>query len=62
MSGERNPRRDMEPSDDRLSDLALRVQLLSAQRPARAAECSGDADAARPQARSQPRVKRDGNG
>jgi hypothetical protein len=39
MGGERNHRRDMEPSDDRLTELALRVQLLSAQRPAPAAEC-----------------------
>jgi hypothetical protein len=39
MGGERNHRRDMEPSDDRLNELAVRVQLLPAQRPARAAEC-----------------------
>ncbi len=39
MSGERNHRRDMEPSDDRQTELAVRVQLLSAQRPTRATEC-----------------------
>jgi hypothetical protein len=39
MGGERSLRRDMEPSDDRLTELALRVQLLSAQRPMRATEC-----------------------
>lgn len=35
MSGERNLRRDMEPSADQMTELAQRVQLLSAQRPAR---------------------------
>jgi hypothetical protein len=49
MGGERGLPRDMEPSDDRQSDLALRVQLLSAQRPVQAAECLSDADP-RPQA------------
>jgi hypothetical protein len=39
MGGERNHRRDMEPSDDRLTELAARLQLLSAQRPTSAAEC-----------------------
>ena len=39
MGGERNLRRDMEPSDDRLTELAVRVQLLSAQRPAPATQC-----------------------
>lgn len=39
MSGESNLRRDMEPSDDRLTELAMRVQLLSAQRPAPAPQC-----------------------
>jgi hypothetical protein len=38
MSGERNPRRDMEPSDNRPTDLARRVALLSAQRPTPAAQ------------------------
>jgi hypothetical protein len=41
MGGERNHRRDMEPSDDRLTELARRVALLSTQRPTRAAECVG---------------------
>jgi hypothetical protein len=44
MGGERNLRGETEPADGRLTDLALRVELLSAQRPARAAECLGDAD------------------
>ncbi len=44
MGGERNLRGETEPADGRLTDLALRVELLSAQRPARTAECSGDAD------------------
>ena len=39
MGGERNLRRDMEPSDDRLTELARRVALLSAQRPVPAAQC-----------------------
>lgn len=49
MSGERNPCGETEPAAGRLTDLALRVELLSAQRPARAAECLSDADI-RPQA------------
>jgi hypothetical protein len=39
MGGERNHRRDMEPSDDRQTELAVRVALLSAHRRAAAAEC-----------------------
>ena len=39
MGGERNLRRDMEPSDDRPTELARRVALLSTQRPPRATEC-----------------------
>jgi len=39
MGGERNLRRDMEPSANRLTELALRVQLLSAQRPAQTTQC-----------------------
>jgi hypothetical protein len=39
MGGERNHRRDMEPSEDRLTELAVRVAPLSAQRPTRAAQC-----------------------
>jgi hypothetical protein len=39
MGGERTHRREMEPSDDRVTELAARLALLSAQRPARAAEC-----------------------
>ena len=39
MGGERNLRRDMEPSDDRPTELARRVALLSAQRPLRATQC-----------------------
>jgi hypothetical protein len=38
MGGERNLRRDMEPSDDRPTELARRVALLSAQRPPRETE------------------------
>jgi hypothetical protein len=38
MGGERNLRRDMEPSDDRPTELARRVALLSAQRPLRATQ------------------------
>jgi hypothetical protein len=38
MGGERNHRRDMEPSDNRRTELARCVALLSAQRPTRAAE------------------------
>ena len=49
MSGERNLRGETEPADGRLTDLALRVELLSAQRPARTAQCLSDADT-RPQA------------
>jgi hypothetical protein len=44
MSGERSLRGETEPAAGRLTDLALRVELLSAQRPARTAECLGDAD------------------
>jgi len=33
MSGERDLRGEMEPSHDRLTELAVRVALLSAQRP-----------------------------
>jgi hypothetical protein len=44
MGGERNLRGENEPADGRLTDLALRVELLSAQRPAPTAECLGDAD------------------
>ena len=39
MGGERNLRGEMEPSADKLTDLAARVALLSAQRPAGAAPC-----------------------
>jgi hypothetical protein len=39
MGGERNLRRDMEPSDDMPTELARRVALLSAQRPPRARQC-----------------------
>jgi hypothetical protein len=39
MGGERNHRREMEPSDDRLTEQSARLALLSAQRPARAAQC-----------------------
>ena len=39
MSGERNLRGEMEPSEDRLTELAARVALLSAQRPAVSAQC-----------------------
>ena len=45
MGGERNLRGETESADGRLTDLALRVELLSAQRPARTAECLSDADA-----------------
>ena len=45
MGGERNLRGETEPADGRLTDLAVRVELLSAQRPARAAQCLSDADA-----------------
>ena len=38
MSGERTIRGEMESSRDRLTDLAVRVALLSAQRPADAAQ------------------------
>lgn len=38
MSGERTLRGEMEPSQDRPTELAVRVALLSAQRPAAAAE------------------------
>jgi hypothetical protein len=49
MGGERNLRGETEPADGRLTDLTLRVELLSAQRPVRTAQCLGDADT-RPQA------------
>jgi hypothetical protein len=39
MGGERNLRGEMEPSQDRLTELAARVALLSAQRPTGAAPC-----------------------
>jgi hypothetical protein len=39
MGGERNLRGEMEPATDKLTDLAARVALLSAQRPAAAAPC-----------------------
>jgi hypothetical protein len=39
MSGERSLRREMEPSQDRPTELAVRVALLSAQRPAGATQC-----------------------
>jgi len=44
MGGERNLRGETEPAAGRLTDLALRVELLSAQRPVRTAECLSDAD------------------
>ncbi len=47
--GEPHLRGETEPADGRLTDLALRVELLSAQRPAPAAQCLVDADI-RPQA------------
>jgi hypothetical protein len=60
MGGERNLREENEPADGGLTDLALRVELLSAQRPAPAAECLGDADTAH---RLSPmRMKADANG
>jgi hypothetical protein len=49
MSGERNLRGETEPAAGRPTDLALRLQLLSAQRPERSTECLSDADR-RPQA------------
>jgi hypothetical protein len=39
MSGERTISGEMETSQDRLTELAVRVALLSAQRPTDAAEC-----------------------
>jgi hypothetical protein len=61
MGGERNLRRDMEPSDDRPTELARRVALLSAQRPTPAAECG--AMPTLPSDRLSPlRVKAQGNG
>jgi hypothetical protein len=39
MSGERTLRGEMEPSQDRPTELAVRVALLSAQRPAVATQC-----------------------
>jgi hypothetical protein len=39
MGGERNHRSEMDASDDTLTELAVRLALLSAQRPARATEC-----------------------
>ena len=39
MIGERTLRGEMEPSQDRPTELAVRVALLSAQRPAGAAQC-----------------------
>jgi hypothetical protein len=39
MSGERTIRGEMESSQDRLTDLAVRVALLSAQRPTAEAQC-----------------------
>jgi hypothetical protein len=61
MGGERNPPRDMEPSDDRPTELARRVALLSAQRPARATKCV--ATPTLPAKRLSPmRVKAQANG
>jgi hypothetical protein len=39
MGGERNLRGEMEPLEDRMTELAAGVALLSAQRPAAAAPC-----------------------
>jgi hypothetical protein len=39
MSGERSLRGEIEPSEDRLTELAARVALLSAQRPGGSAQC-----------------------
>jgi hypothetical protein len=39
MGGERNLRGEMEPTQDRLTELAARVALLSVQRPTGAAPC-----------------------
>jgi hypothetical protein len=52
MSGERTLRGEMEPSQDRPTELAVRVALLSAQRPAAAAE-SGQMPISRLQALSK---------
>ena len=60
MSGERNLRGETQPVNGRLTDLARRVELLSAQRPARTAECAGAADAAH--RLSRKRMKADANG
>ncbi len=60
MSGERNLRGETEPADGRLTDLAVRLELLSAQRPVRTAQCLSDADTA---LRLFPkRMKADANG
>ncbi|MFZ1994159.1 MAG: hypothetical protein WAU75_08625 [Solirubrobacteraceae bacterium] len=47
MGGERNHRSEMDASDDTLTELAVRLALLSAQRPARATECVATTSAAR---------------
>ena len=61
MGGERNLRRDMEPSDNRPTELARRVALLSAQRPTPAAQC-GPMPTLPTTRLSQMRVKASGNG
>jgi hypothetical protein len=61
MSGERSLRGEMEPSQDRPTELAVRVALLSAQRPVAAAE-SGQMPMSPPAELYPKRMKGDADG
>ena len=61
MSGERSLRGEMEPSQNRPTELAVRVALLSAQRPAGAAQ-SGQMPISLPTELYPKRMKGDANG